>query len=256
VNTATNQREIRWFDDDPEEDFYTINQRWTNYVYRASDEKWHALDPNTGDSSFFYDENAAKRQYGLYTNFEGAYDGFFYEALGVKDMAYLTAYMRTNDFEGSLGQFGKMSAMWGIGSGVGRYLAPVDDVTMLGLNQADDFLATTAARSMVPAAASSLGRWGEARLAQVLGGAGEKPAQAMATSLGNRFVDRLIDGVAHEAKAGANVALNSTIRKQILKDAELIARDRIKGAHWHFFQGAQQETLDFLTQNGIKYSLY
>lgn len=127
---------------------------------------------------------------------------------------------------------------------------------MLGLNQADDFLATGAASALVPKAASSLGRWGETRLAQVLGGAGEKPGKAMATSLGNRFVDRMFDGIAHEAKAGLNVELTSTIRKQILKDAELIGVGQIKGARWHFFQGAKQETLNFLTQNGIQYSLY
>jgi hypothetical protein len=78
----------------------------------------------------------------------------------------------------------------------------------------------------------------------------------MGTSLGNRVPDFLVDGVAHEAKAGLNVGLTSTFRKQILKDAELIGTKEIKGAHWHFFQGAQREVLDFLTQNGIKYTVH
>jgi len=256
VNKATKTREIMWFDEDPEEDFYEIKERWTNYVYLATDKKWHALNPYTGESESFADENAAKLRYGRYTDFNGDFDGLLYQALGVKDIAYLVANMRTGNFDGALFDFTYISATNGAGGGIGRYMAPVDDVAMLGLKQSDDFLATTAASSIIPKATSSLGRWGEARLAQVLGGAGERPSKAMATSLGNRFVDRLVDGVAHEAKAGLNVGLTPSIRNQILKDAELIRNNVITGARWHFFQGAQKETLDFLAQNGIPYSLY
>ena len=91
-----------------------------------------------------------------------------------------------------------------------------------------------------------LGKWGETRLAQVLGNAGTKPSGAFTTSLGKRFVDRLVNGVAHEAKAGLNVKLSSSIRKQILKDVDLINSVQIRGAHWHFFQGADSKLINFL----------
>ncbi len=109
---------------------------------------------------------------------------------------------------------------------------------------------------LVPSGMTALGEWGEARLAIELGGEGVKPGKAYVTSLGKRYVDRLVGRVAHEAKAGVNVALTPGLRKQALKDAELIARDRIDAAHWHFFQGAQQETLDFLKGLGIRFTVY
>jgi hypothetical protein len=74
--------------------------------------------------------------------------------------------------------------------------------------------------------------------------------------MGKRYVDRLVNGIAHEAKAGLNVKLTSSIEQQILKDAELIKSGRIRGAIWHFFQGVDSEVLDCLSQNGIKYSVY
>jgi hypothetical protein len=107
----------------------------------------------------------------------------------------------------------------------------------------------------VPASAKSLGEWGETLLAQVLGNAGD-PHVYFRTSLGGRYIDRLVNGIAHEAKAGINVSLTSSIQNQIRKDAELIARGRIQGAHWHFFQGVEQAVLDFLTQHGISYTVH
>jgi hypothetical protein len=78
----------------------------------------------------------------------------------------------------------------------------------------------------------------------------------MQTRLGKRYHDRIVDDVAHEAKAGVDVGLNSTTRTQALKDSELIATGEIKGAHWHFFQGARQALLDFLAAHGIKYTVH
>jgi hypothetical protein len=89
-------------------------------------------------------------------------------------------------------------------------------------------------------------------LAAGLGGAGVKPTSPFMTSLGPRYVDRLVNGVAHEAKAGVNVGLTSSIRRQVVKDADLIATGQIRGAEWHFFQGAQNNLLNFLPENGIK----
>jgi hypothetical protein len=42
----------------------------------------------------------------------------------------------------------------------------------------------------------------------------------------------------------------------MLKDKELIDEGLIKGAHWHFWQGAAQETLDALKSLGIKYTVH
>jgi hypothetical protein len=109
---------------------------------------------------------------------------------------------------------------------------------------------------LVPKAPVKLGEWGETRLRQLFGGRGAKPKSPFKTKDGPRYVDWLVDGIAHESKAGLNVALTSKIRKQVLKDAELIANREIEGAHWHFWQGAQQELLDFLTSVGINYTVH
>jgi hypothetical protein len=109
---------------------------------------------------------------------------------------------------------------------------------------------------LVPSAPEEMGRWGEMRLKLVLGGKGFKPKSPFKTSLTKRYIDRIVDRVEHEGKAGVNVGLTSTIRTQALKDAELIKTGKIKGAHWHFFQGAQQDVLDFLAGLGIDYTVY
>jgi hypothetical protein len=112
--------------------------------------------------------------------------------------------------------------------------------------------AVQAVGAIVPRGARSLGQWGETRLAGELGGAGAKPSSPFVTSLGRRYIDRLVNGMAYEAKAGLNVGLTSGIRRQALKDAELIATGQIRGAEWHFFQGAKPELLQFLRQQGIE----
>jgi hypothetical protein len=112
---------------------------------------------------------------------------------------------------------------------------------------------TATGTALVPKAPYELGKWGEARLANDLGYQGFKPSKGFKTSLGKRFVDRL---VAHEAKAGINQGLTADIRTQVEKDAELIATGRLDGAVWHFYQGATQELLDFLTKNAIKYVVH
>ena len=109
---------------------------------------------------------------------------------------------------------------------------------------------------LVPTGAKRLGKWGEDRLEALLGGAGIKPDNPFFTSMGTRYVDRLINGLAHESKAGVNVKLTNSIWTQILKDKELIDEGLIKGAHWHFWQGASKELLETLTANGIKYTVH
>ncbi len=74
--------------------------------------------------------------------------------------------------------------------------------------------------------------------------------------MGNRYIDRLVNGIGYEAKAGVDVGLTSSIRLQVLKDAELVATGQLRGAEWYFFQGAQDDLLAFLKQSGIKYVVY
>lgn len=103
---------------------------------------------------------------------------------------------------------------------------------------------------------SELGKWGELRLGEALNFAGSKPNKAYFTSLGRRYFDRLVDGIAYEAKAGKNVKLNSALRIQILKDKELIDKGQIIGANWHFFQGADRSIIEFLESVNIPYTLH
>jgi hypothetical protein len=94
---------------------------------------------------------------------------------------------------------------------------------------------------LVPTGAKRLGKWGEDRLEALLGGAGIRPKNLFFTSMGTRYVDRLINGLAHESKAGVNFKLTNSIWTQILKDKERIDEGLIKGAHWHFWQGVSKE---------------
>jgi hypothetical protein len=108
---------------------------------------------------------------------------------------------------------------------------------------------------LVPKSTVELGKWGEVRLKTFLGWRGYKPKHAFKTSTGKRFIDWVLDGVAHEAKAGRNVKPGD-IRRQAEKDAELVARNVFTAAHWHFFQGAHPDTLDLLTSLGIRYTVH
>ncbi|SEL26733.1 hypothetical protein SAMN05216359_10714 [Roseateles sp. YR242] len=54
-------------------------------------------------------------------------------------------------------------------------------------------------------------------------------------SQGKRFVDQLVNGIAHESKVGYTT-LTSDIRIQIVKDVELMQTKQIQGASWRFFQ--------------------
>ena len=103
------------------------------------------------------------------------------------------------------------------------------------------------------------GKEGEKYLALLVGG---KSQQYMSTSLGRRFVDQLSNGIAHESKVGYTT-LTKRVRIQILKDSNLIDSGKITGAHWHFFTsgvtgkgGVSQPLLDFLTENGIEYTIH
>jgi hypothetical protein len=92
---------------------------------------------------------------------------------------------------------------------------------------------------------------------QALKKLGGKSQQSFRTSKGLRYVDQLVDGVAHESKVGYTT-LNKKIQTQIQKDAELIRNKEIKGAVWHFFVspktgagGPSAPLLEALRGNGI-----
>jgi hypothetical protein len=69
----------------------------------------------------------------------------------------------------------------------------------------------------------------------VYGGAREV---SKSTSLGTRYLDNLVDGVAMESKVG-RTSLSSRIELQISKDVELLNNpvSGVNSVEWHFFQG-------------------
>jgi hypothetical protein len=75
------------------------------------------------------------------------------------------------------------------------------------------------------------GRVGEDALKEL----GGKPQAFFRTTSGGRYVDQLVDGVAHESKVGY-ASLTSDIRLQVAKDAELVATRQVAGYTWHFFR--------------------
>jgi RHS repeat-associated protein len=82
------------------------------------------------------------------------------------------------------------------------------------------------------------------------------------TSDGARYIDQLVDGIAHESKVGYT-PLRESIARQIAKDAELIATKQIQGSVWHFFEspvtglgGPSQPLVNALEQNGIQWIIH
>uniref|UniRef100_UPI00386B2173 RHS repeat domain-containing protein n=1 Tax=Pseudobutyrivibrio sp. TaxID=2014367 RepID=UPI00386B2173 len=87
---------------------------------------------------------------------------------------------------------------------------------------------------------------------------GGKSQQYFSTSLGKRYVDQFVDGIAHESKVGYT-SLTKSNRLQIAKDVELMKSGQIKSSKWHFFRspetgkvGASQPLLNELKKNGIE----
>lgn len=77
------------------------------------------------------------------------------------------------------------------------------------------------------------------------------------TSQGGRYIDQLVNGMAHESKVGYT-SLTSSVRQQISKDVELMSTGRIDGATWHFFNspvtgvgGSSKPLQNALQQNNI-----
>ncbi|HET7505672.1 MAG TPA: SpvB/TcaC N-terminal domain-containing protein [Kofleriaceae bacterium] len=64
---------------------------------------------------------------------------------------------------------------------------------------------------------------------------GGTPHAFRPTTLGARFIDQLVNGIAHESKVGYT-SLTPFVRRQIAKDTELMATKQIQGATWHFFK--------------------
>lgn len=107
-------------------------------------------------------------------------------------------------------------------------------------------------------AIGSTGVIGETAL-KALGGTSQK---LFSTSLGSRYVDQFVNGIAHESKVGYT-SLTRNIRRQIAKDIELIQTRQINGSTWHFFPspvtgrgGPSQPLLKMLQQNGINYKIH
>ena len=108
------------------------------------------------------------------------------------------------------------------------------------------------------AAIGATGKIGEDALAG-LGGTKQK---FFNTTLGRRFVDRFVDGIANEAKVGYQ-SLTPEIRLQVMKDVELMQTNKIQGAIWNFYRspvtgkiGPSGPLGEFLNQNGIPFILH
>lgn len=104
----------------------------------------------------------------------------------------------------------------------------------------------------------STGKVGEDAL-KLLGGESQV---TMRTSLGVRYVDQLVEGIANESKVGYT-SLTSSVKTQIAKDAELVATEQVKGAVWHFFKspvtgkvGATKQLIKELEKNNIQYIIH
>lgn len=104
-----------------------------------------------------------------------------------------------------------------------------------------------------PSVPVAKGAWGELLLEKHLGGLGNKPINGFKTAEGIRKLDRIVDGVGYEAKAGKNVKLTAEIKRQIRKDQELIQRGDLRRIEWHFFDGATQEVKDYLREHNIDF---
>jgi filamentous hemagglutinin len=167
------------------------------------------------------------------------------DGLSAYDQAFLEAYMRTelellSDPDGSK-----------------RFIA---GFLMGGGAAAEGAVAAQRAVAREVAAVSpnysaigSTGKVGELYL-ESLGG---KSQQYFSTSLGGRFIDQLVNGMANESKVGYTT-LTKGIQTQIAKDVELKATDAVKDVTWHFFKspvtgmgGPSQQLLNSLQQNGI-----
>lgn len=89
-------------------------------------------------------------------------------------------------------------------------------------------------QAAIAARIGQTGQVGEDAL-KALGGESQK---FFNTSMGARYVDQFVDGVAHESKVGYQV-LSEPIETQIEKDAELVSSGQAVKAVWHFFTSPQ-----------------
>ena len=136
--------------------------------------------------------------------------------------------------------------LFGAGLEVAAALPPVRIVRGIGL--ADDVLRGGAAWRI-----GSTGAIGENAL-RALGGESQV---FFRTSSGARYIDQLVNGIAHESKVGYQT-LTRAARRQIAKDVELMQTRQIQGSTWHFFPspvtgfgGASGPLMNALDQAGI-----
>jgi RHS repeat-associated protein len=93
---------------------------------------------------------------------------------------------------------------------------------------------------------------------QLLLQAGGKSQQYFPTTLGKRFIDQVVNGMAYESKVGY-VSLTEKISIQVSKDAELLMNGNVKSVTWVFFKspitglgGPSGPLYQLLEQNYIK----
>ncbi|WP_206957401.1 DUF6862 domain-containing protein [Trinickia acidisoli] len=156
----------------------------------------------------------------------GAFGGLVYATGGSNASAYSAAQMGL--------------AVDGVLAGSAGYQMP--EAPTLGATDSADY-----------SGIGATGQVGEQYL-QSLGGQSQV---YFSTSLGGRYVDQLVDGVANESKVGYT-SLTSSVQTQIAKDAELMNSGAVNGVNWHFFTspvtglgGPSQPLLNTLQGSGI-----
>ncbi len=133
-NKRTGERGYVWNEGKPDSAKYELIGQVTTYLYQGLDNRWYALDPKSENHFSSPDREGAFWQYGLYTDFNGDFNGLFdgnlslsgaFNDIVAKDMMYLAAYMKTGNVDGALAMFAKISVTNALGIAVSKILGKV-----------------------------------------------------------------------------------------------------------------------------------
>jgi RHS repeat-associated protein len=222
------------------------------------------------------------RPYKIYAHYPVHYgdDTYFVTATYDSYEAYKQA--KGSDFTGSTILLGtllgfqaaddmmdKVQMMLGIGAAKGAFKrwfkSKTDELAQWGLKQGDN----AAEGILKEGVEGQLDEVTEVAAKKVIGATGDVGENYLKklggqsqvyfnTTKGARYVDQLVNGVAHESKVGYTT-LTRKVRKQIAKDAELLKTGKVKEVMWSFFEspvtgkaGASKPLQEALDKAGIK----
>lgn len=117
-------------------------------------------------------------------------------------------------------------------------------------------LAGSAIRAETAAARNAIGATGNIG-EMFLKQAGGESQRYFRTSVGGRYIDQVINGMAYESKVGS-VKLTDFVSRQVAKDVELMVTGQVDSVSWVFFKspvtgkiGPSEGLYQLLIQNGI-----